>query len=75
MHEDIDISDMLKANPQIIPEHLEEAREMLRRLRASGERGRGYGLVPPFSGKRVSVQEGPDKDRRVVRLRSSSERA
>jgi len=75
MHRDIDISKILKANPQIDPRDLEEARKMLSKLRESGVKRSEYKLVPPFAGRRASVKEDAGKDRRAIRLRHSSERA
>jgi len=57
MPECIDLDDILKANPQLSPESLEEYRAMLRQLRASGTKSRGYNLAPPYGGKRASIQE------------------
>jgi hypothetical protein len=75
MPEYIDISDILKANPQICPDSLEESRQMLSKLRASGTRSSGYNLAPLFGGRRVSIQEDSSEDKRTVRLRSLSQKA
>ena len=75
MRKKTEISEILKANPHISPESLEEARKALHRLRARGVGGRGYRLVPPFAGRRVSNRGDADKDPRTVELRSLSDRA
>ena len=71
---DADILKILKSNPQIDPNDLEEYRERLSKLRESGVRRSGYKLVPPYGGRRVLIQEDKD-DARTVRLRHSSQRA
>lgn len=70
----IEISEILKRNPQIVPEDLEKSREMLRKLRESGVRAHKYSLVSPFAGKRVSVSKVTDAetDARTFRLKRSS---
>jgi hypothetical protein len=69
MPEKPDLEELLAANPHVDPEELERAREILRKLRASGVRGAGYRLAPPYSGRRVSVREDAENDPRRVRLR------
>lgn len=70
MSERFDLEEILARNPQIDPEKLEEAREMLRRLRERGVRRKGYDLATPFGGHRASVQDDTGaNDPRLVRLR------
>ena len=71
MPKDVDIEALLKANPHIDREELERSRELLQRLRSRGRRGAGYRFAPPFGGRRVAAQEGPDNDPRALRLRQS----
>jgi hypothetical protein len=69
MTERLDPNRILPANPQIDPEKLEEAREMLRRLRELGVQRKGYDLMPPFGGRRVTVREDSAIEPRPVRMR------
>jgi hypothetical protein len=64
----IEPGEILARNPQIDPERLEQARDMLRRLREMGWPRRGYELAPPFRGSRVAPDETPREDPRLVRL-------
>jgi len=69
MSKRITLDDILKANPHIPEEKLEAYRSALRALRSRGLSGHRYGLVPPFAGRRVSVQSDADQDPRTVELR------
>jgi hypothetical protein len=60
------LEDVLAQNPQIDPEELEAAREMLRRLRAQGVRRKAYDLAPAFGGQRAIVHDDPGDDTRLV---------
>lgn len=59
--------DILDRNPQVDPEQLEAAREMLRRLRERGVRGKRYEIVPPFGGRRASAQDDSHMDPPLIR--------
>ena len=47
----IDPSELLRLNPKVKPRDLAASREMLRKLRENGLRGRGYRLAIPFSNR------------------------
>lgn len=70
---DIDVDAILRANPHISAEDLADYREALRELRSRGLLGHGYRLVPPFGGRRVSVQGDAEEDSRTIELRSIRE--
>lgn len=61
--------EILRQNPQIDREELDEARELLRRLREQGAHRKDYDLVPPFGGRRVTVLDDVRTDSRPVRMR------
>lgn len=61
--------DILARNPQIDREKLEEAGEMLRRLRERGVRRKGYDLASPLGGHRAEAQDDLRVDSRTVHLR------
>ncbi len=65
-----DLDEILAGNPQVSPDELRAARDLLRRLREHGLQRKEYDLTPPFGGRRVQIQEAPESDPRVVRLRS-----
>jgi hypothetical protein len=69
MPEPIDLDEVLANNPQIDPDKLDEARELLRRLREKGVRPRGYGLAPPFGGRRAIAKDDGRADSRPLRAR------
>ena len=70
MSERFDLEEILSRNPQIDAEQLEDAREMLRRLREQGLKRKGYDLATPYGGRRVTVvEETGANDPRFVRLR------
>jgi hypothetical protein len=51
----VEIEEVLRNNPTIDPQELRNSMEMLEGLKRRGMSGRGYELVPAFSGKRVQV--------------------
>lgn len=69
MSERLDPTTILPNNPQVDPDELEAAREMLRRLREHGPRRKGYDLMPPFGGYRITIRDDARTDPRLVRLR------
>lgn len=64
-----DPDEILARNPQIDQARLEEARDMLRRLREKGVRRKGYDLAPPFGGRRAVVKDKSRAEPRQVRAR------
>ncbi len=64
--------DILRQNPQVDRDELNEARDMLRRLREQGAHRKEYDLVPPFGGRRVTVLDDARTDSRPVRVRRPS---
>ena len=68
----INLTDILKRNPQIDLAGLKKSMDMLRELRGRSAVRGGYELVPPFAGKRVSTsRESEEDDPRAVQLRSA----
>lgn len=63
--------EILRQNPQIDRDDLDEAREMLRRLQEQGAHRKDYDLIPPFGGRRVTVLDDVRTDSRPVRVRRS----
>jgi hypothetical protein len=61
--------DILRQNPQIDRDQLEEMRETLRRLREQGARRKDYDLVPPFGGRRVTVLDDARAEPRPTRAK------
>ena len=62
------VEEILTTNPQIDEEKLEEAREILRKLR-EGRVGRaGYKLGTPFLRRRILVGDRDREDSRTIRL-------
>lgn len=70
MPETVELDDLLENNPHIDREKLQESMELLEALRGYGVRGRGYGLVPTFGGRRVQTVErsSDDEDPRTIHL-------
>jgi hypothetical protein len=68
MPKKIELAEIIEKNPQVDPKQLRESMELLEELRSRGVSGRGYQLVPPFSGKRVQTVENPCEDPRTVYL-------
>jgi hypothetical protein len=57
------LAEILSLNPQLDAERLAAGRDMLRRLRGNGLRGRGYQLAVPFSGRHAFRRDLGDRDR------------
>lgn len=68
MPEIIDLEEILRNNPAIDPEELRRSMELQERLRGSGVVGRGYELVPPFSGKQVQVVDSLSEEQDITHL-------
>lgn len=66
--EQVNLSEIIKANPQVDIEELRENMNLLEELRASGMPQREYQLNPPFATKRVQVTGYPQDDPRMVYL-------
>jgi thiazole synthase ThiGH ThiG subunit len=49
----VNIDDLLKQNPDLNPDEVEEARRLMDRLRETGFEGAPYRLATPLSGKRM----------------------
>jgi len=69
--ERVDVETILKQNPQIDREQLEEALAALRELEKLGIRRKGYSLVPPFSGPRLRIADDERPDPRTVSIKHS----
>ena len=77
MSDYVTAEDILRQNPQIDRNELEEMRETLRRLRertwASAVRDslrrKDYDLVPPFGGRRIIVVDDARAEPRPVRMK------
>lgn len=69
MSERLSPEEILRKNPQIDREELDEARELLRRLREHGAHRKDYDLVPPFGGRRVTILDDAYADPRPMRGR------
>lgn len=68
MPKPLDLAEILKNNPQIDPEQLDQSIELLEELRNHGVSRRAYELVPPFAGKRVRVVDSSSEDPRTIHL-------
>jgi len=64
----IELAEIIEKNPQVDAKQLRESMELLEELRSRGVSGRGYQLVPPFSGRRVQTIDNPSEDPRTVHL-------
>ena len=64
----LDLDGILKNNPQVDPEQLDQSIELLEELRNQGVSRRAYELVPPFAGRRVRVVDGLSEDPRTIHL-------
>ena len=69
MSDYVTAEDILRQNPQIDRNELEEMRETLRRLREQGARRKDYDLVPPFGGRRIIVVDDARAEPRPVRMK------
>lgn len=69
MNKRLNLDEILRKNPQIDRNELDEAREMLRRLQEQGAHRKDYDLVPPFGGRRVVVQDDAHIDSRSLGVR------
>jgi len=68
MPKKIELAEIIEKNPQVDPKQLRESMELLEELRNRGVSGRGYQLVPPFSGRRVQTLDSSSEDPRTVHL-------
>ncbi len=64
-----DLEKVIKANPNVDPRKLKEARELHRQLREKRAQGGSYRISPPMGRRRVSVSEEEANDPRTVQLR------
>ena len=55
MPKQIDLDEILKSNPHIKREELQELENLAEALRAYGQRRQPYRLVPPYGGEQVRV--------------------
>lgn len=69
MTERLTLEQILRKNPRVDREDLDEAREMLARLREHGAHRKEYDLVSPFGGRRVTVLDDVCADPRPIRGR------
>lgn len=58
----VDQSAKLARNPQVDPQRVEQAREMIRRMRALGIPPKGFRLIPPASVRRGAVRADDSTD-------------
>ncbi len=65
------LEEVLDRNPRIDREKLEESMAVLRHLREDGLARKGYDLVPPHGGRRVSAQDDARSEPRRIRSRRS----
>lgn len=63
------LEDIIKANPKVDPQELEEARELLRRLRDTRAGRSSCRLVAPTARRRAVAGEHVESDPRTVHLR------
>ena len=63
--------DILKKNPHINVEELEEYKALSEELRKAGIQSRGYQLPPPHARKHIKTDSGEDVDDRTVNLNAS----
>lgn len=71
MSKPMTFEEILRDNPQINLDQLDEARETLRQLREYGTQRREYDLVPPLGGKRITVLDDVHLNPRPFRARRS----
>ncbi len=65
-----DLENIIKANPNVDPNKLQEARKLHRQLREKRAEGGSYRIAPPMTRRRVSVTDEEADDPRTVQLRS-----
>jgi Na+-translocating ferredoxin:NAD+ oxidoreductase RnfC subunit len=63
------LEEIIKSNPHVDPEQLEQWRELLKKLREAGVRGSRDRIVPPGARRRVVAGEESGNDPRTVHLR------
>jgi hypothetical protein len=63
------VEEILALNPHINKEEFEKAREVLQKLQKGRTKGSGYGLLPPFERRHITVGEGDKMDRRTIHLK------
>jgi hypothetical protein len=68
MPKTLNLDEILKNNPQVDPEQLDQSVELFEELRNQGVSRRAYELVPPFAGRRVRVADRSSEDPRTIHL-------
>lgn len=68
MPEELDLEQLLAANQHISREKLQEAMELLRKIRELGVSSSTYDLVPPHAYRRVLVGKDRGNDPRILHL-------
>lgn len=68
---EISLDKILKQNPHIRREELEENSSLNEELRQAGIHRRGYQLAPPFARRRVLAGEPEKPDPRTINLKAA----
>jgi hypothetical protein len=68
MPEHLELEDILALNPQVDEQLLEQARELLRKIRQGGIKKHGYNLASPYTKRYGPVGRGESLDPRTVRV-------
>ena len=66
----ITMKEIMDKNPNINEKLLKESMDLSDELRSHGISGRGYGLVPPFAGKKAKAVDSKE-DKRTIHLTRS----
>lgn len=64
----LDLAEILKANPHISADELEEARQLLRKLRESGRSRTSHKKLAPIGRRQAYFDEEAAKEAKAVRL-------
>jgi len=74
MPENIGLDEILRLNPQVDETLLEQAIELLHKMRQGGVSRRGYNLASPYSRRTIPISKENSVDPRTVRVGRSSSR-
>lgn len=65
--------ELIDRSPKLDREAIQKSDDMTEQLREQGVQRKGYDLALPFGGHRVTVQDHPSVDRRLLRLRKAEQ--
>ena len=74
MPEHLELEEILALNPQVDEQLLQQARELLRKMRQTALKKRGYNLASPYAKRHAPVGRNETVDPRTVRVGRSLRR-